>query len=185
MILAIDTSLGTSFALVDGDRVVIEHRGEDTRRHAETLGPLIAEAMQHRADITEVVVGMGPGAFTGLRVGIAAGESIATGLGVPCRKVCSHDAAGLAATQRTMVTSDVRRGERGWSIYDGGRRTEGPTLSKADALPAPAGTVRVDIDTVDAVALARFADRSDPVPQALYLWPADAVVPGAPKRVSA
>lgn len=184
MILAIDTSLGTSFALIDGETVVIEHRGTDTRKHAETLGPLIEQAMQHRDSITEVVVGMGPGAFTGLRVGIAAGESIATGLGIECRKVCSHDAAGLSATERTMVTSDVRRGERGWSVYEGGRRIEGPSLSKADAVPEFEGTTRLDVDTIDAVALARNAASSEHVPAALYLRPADAMVPGAPKRVS-
>ena len=184
MILAIDTSLGTSFALVDGDAVVIEHRGTDTRKHAETLGPLIEQAMQYRTQIREVVVGMGPGAFTGLRVGIAAGESIATGLGVECRKVCSHDAAGLGTAERTMVTSDVRRGERGWSVYEDGRRVEGPSLSKADAMPEFEGTVRVDIDTVDPVSLARTAASSEHVPAALYLRPADAMVPGAPKRVT-
>ena len=184
MILAIDTSLGTSFALIDGDETVIDYRGTDSRSHAETLGPLIAQAMQHRDRIEQVVVGMGPGAFTGLRVGIAAGESIATGLGVDCLRVCSHDAAGVPAAERTLVTSDVRRGERGWSLYEGGRRIEGPSLAKADAVPTPAGAVRVDIDSVDAVSLARNAARSEHVAAALYLRPADAMVPGAPKRVS-
>lgn len=184
MILAIDTSLGTSLALIDGDEVLIDHRGDDSRRHAETLGPLVAEAMRHRDRITQVVIGMGPGAFTGLRVGIATGESIATGLGVPAIGICSHDAAGLASDAETVVTSDVRRGERAWSRYVAGERVEGPKLAPADTVPVPDGANRVDVATVDCVALAKAAATARVEERALYLRPADAAVPGAPKRVS-
>lgn len=184
MILAIDTSLGTSLALIDGEEVLIDHRGDDSRRHAETLGPLIQQAMRHRDALEAVVVGMGPGAFTGLRVGIATGESIATGLRIPVIRICSHDAAGHTSDDETIVTSDVRRGERAWSRYVGGLRVEGPSLAPADAVPVPVGANRVDVATVDCVALAKAAATGRIEQSALYLRPADAVVPGAPKRVS-
>ena len=184
MILAIDTSLGTSLALIDGDRVLIDHRGEDSRRHAEALGPLLEQAMQHAGSIEQVVVGMGPGAFTGLRVGIATGESVATGLGVPLVRVCSHDAAGAQTVAKTVVTSDVRRGERAWSLYEDGVRVEGPMLAPADSVPVPHSAERLDVATVNCVALAKAASTARIEEHALYLRPADAVVPGAPKRVS-
>lgn len=184
MILAIDTSLGTSFALVEGNTALIEHRGTDTRHHAETLGPLLNRAGGYRDRITEVVVGMGPGAFTGLRVGVAAGESFATGLGIPCTRICSHDAAGSRTDVDTVVTSDVRRRERAWSLYRGGVRVDGPHLAPADAVPVPEGAVRLDMETVDPVALAAAAIAAEPIERALYLRPADAVVPGPPKTVS-
>ncbi|HIY64929.1 MAG TPA: tRNA (adenosine(37)-N6)-threonylcarbamoyltransferase complex dimerization subunit type 1 TsaB [Candidatus Agrococcus pullicola] len=184
MIIAIDTSLGTSFALVDGDTALIDHRGTDTRRHAETLGPLLQRAMEHRDRITSVVVGMGPGAFTGLRVGIAAGESLAMGLGVPCIGVCSHDAAGSMTKGEAVVTSDVRRNERAWSLFRDGIRVDGPHLAPQDAVPIPDAAARLDVDSVDCVALAAASLTAEPERRALYLRPADAVQPRPPKSVS-
>ena len=92
MTLAIDTSLGTSFALLRDRETPIAVQNPDSRHHVETLGALMDSVRQYRQVITKVVIGMGPGAFTGLRVGIAAGEAIAVGLGVPCIRICSHDA---------------------------------------------------------------------------------------------
>lgn len=184
MIIAIDTSLGTSFALVDGDTALINHRGTDTRRHAETLGPLLQQAMEYRDRITSVVVGMGPGAFTGLRVGIAAGESLSTGLGVPCIGVCSHDAAGSLTQGETIVTSDVRRRQRAWSLFRDGVRVDGPHLAGEDSVPEQEGAARLDVDSVDCVALAAASLTAAPQSDALYLRPADAVQPGPPKSVS-
>lgn len=184
MTLAIDTSLGTSFALIDGSKVLATVNSPDSRRHVEALGQLMDAVAAHRSAITQVVVGMGPGAFTGLRVGIATGEAIATGLGVPCVRICSHDAAGNGTTAETVVTSDVRRGERAWSLYRDGVRVDGPNLAPADAVPVPEVAARIDLDSVDPVALAAAAEHGYPVEAALYLRPADAVVPGPPKTVS-
>ena len=96
MLLAIDTSAGTSVAVVDGDRVLSEASDPGTRGHAEHIGTLIqtalAEAGATPADITGVVSGMGPGPFTGLRVGIAAARAFAAGRGIPVHPVASHDA---------------------------------------------------------------------------------------------
>lgn len=187
MILAIDTSLGTAVAVVDGDRVLFHEHAGDSRRHAEHLGGMLARALDGRRDRIELVVaGMGPGAFTGLRVGIAAARAAALGLGVPCRGIASHSGVTEGTAQ---VTTDVRRRERAWSVVVDGLVAEGPHLAPADAVPAPeaphAGVPRLDADAVDAVLLGRAAERGAPeVPQALYLRDADAVPSAGPKRVS-
>ncbi|GEK79857.1 tRNA (adenosine(37)-N6)-threonylcarbamoyltransferase complex dimerization subunit type 1 TsaB [Agrococcus baldri] len=188
MTLAIDTSLGTSVAVVDGGgTVVFRERADDTRRHAEHLGGMLERALEGRRSAIELVVaGMGPGAFTGLRVGIAAARATALGLGVPCRGVASH--AGVT-TGSAQVTTDVRRKERAWSIVVDGLVAGGPHLAPAEAVPAPggahAGLERIDAQGVDAALLALAVARgAAEVPQALYLREADAVPSAGPKRVS-
>jgi tRNA threonylcarbamoyladenosine biosynthesis protein TsaB len=116
VILGIDTSVGTSVAVVAPDGVVLgEAAISDTMRHAEVIGTLIRDALAQAsagtADITAVAAGMGPGPFTGLRVGIAAARAFALGAsgvsgafapttaqgrGVPVVPVVSHDAVALS-----------------------------------------------------------------------------------------
>jgi tRNA threonylcarbamoyl adenosine modification protein YeaZ len=187
MILAIDTSLGTSVAVLDGDAVVFREHADDRRGHAEHLGGMLARALDgRRAAIVTVVAGMGPGAFTGLRVGIAAARAAALGLGVPCRGIASHAGVTEGSAQ---VTTDVRRRERGWSVVVDGVVVDGPHLAPADAVPAPTGAhaalPRIDAEAIDAALLARAAARgAAEVAQALYLRDADAVPSAGPKRVS-
>lgn len=187
MILAIDTSLGTSVAVVDGDAVVFREHAADTRRHAEHLGGMLERALEARRDRIELVVaGMGPGAFTGLRVGIAAARATALGLGVPCRGIASHEGVTRGTA---LVTTDVRRRERAWSVVVDGAVVDGPHLAPADAVPEPtgehAGLERIDADAIDAALLAQAAVRGAAVlEQALYLREADAVPSAGPKRVS-
>lgn len=187
MTLAIDTSLGTAVAVLAGDDVVFREHAADTRRHAEHLGGMLARALEgRRSAIGLVVAGMGPGAFTGLRVGIAAARATALGLGVPCRGVASH--AGVTAGS-AQVTTDVRRKERAWSIVVDGLVVDGPHLAPADAVPAPpaehASLERIDAAAIDAALLARAVARgAADVERALYLRDADATPSAGPKRVS-
>ena len=99
MLLAIDTSAGTSVAVVDAGRVLGSADEADTRGHAEAIGRLIVDALAQAgaapAEITGVVAGMGPGPFTGLRVGIAAARAFAAGRGIPVHPVASHDAVAF------------------------------------------------------------------------------------------
>ena len=100
MILAIDTSLGSAVAVVDLEGVVrSEASSPNALGHAEIIGTLIeralAEASATPASITHVAAGMGPGPFTGLRIGIAAARAFALGRAVPVIAVASHDAAAL------------------------------------------------------------------------------------------
>ncbi|PRY67591.1 tRNA threonylcarbamoyl adenosine modification protein YeaZ [Glaciihabitans tibetensis] len=161
MLLAIDTSAGTSVAVVDRDRgVLAEFSEHDTRRHSEVIGTLIAEALKASgievAALSGVAVGMGPGPFTGLRVGIAAARAFAFGAGKPVVPVVSHDAIAFAALEGMkrapgsiaaavphplLVVSDARRREVYWSAYSGSDeqglpiRVAGPGLARPDDLP--------------------------------------------------
>jgi tRNA threonylcarbamoyl adenosine modification protein YeaZ len=150
MLLAIDTSGGTTVAVVDRDRgIIVEHTEPDTRRHAEVIGDLIsrclAESGVEVAALSGVAVGMGPGPFTGLRVGIAAGNAFALGAGRPAVRVISHDAIAFETLRSRrhgplLVVTDARRREVYWSAYSGvddrGLPVRvGPGLTAPDDLP--------------------------------------------------
>jgi len=122
MILAIDSSAGTAVGVTTGEG---ELRGVaqtlDRRSHAEAIGPLIAQALSSAgigpSDITAVVMGVGPGPFTGLRVGMAAAQSFAWARSLPLWPVHSHDAAAVSLVHNSAVISDARRGEWALSAY--------------------------------------------------------------------
>jgi tRNA threonylcarbamoyl adenosine modification protein YeaZ len=128
VLLTIDTSAGTAVAVVDPDSrsVLAERSTDDSRRHAEVIGPFLAEVLAEAGigpeGITSVVAGMGPGPFTGLRVGIAAARTFAVARGVAFLPLVSHDAVA-AETFATdgpgpvVVVTDARRREVYWSAY--------------------------------------------------------------------
>ena len=142
-LLAIDTSSAlSSVALVDGQDVVVERTHHDPRRHVEEIGPLLDEvcARLDPATLEAVVCGVGPGPYTGLRVGIAAGLALGAVWDVPVVGVCSLDA--VAACARSLgvdtplgVVLDARRREVYWSAYDAaGTRVDGPRVGPAAAV---------------------------------------------------
>jgi tRNA threonylcarbamoyl adenosine modification protein YeaZ len=204
VLLAIDTSAGTGVAVIDADgRVLAERQEADTMRHAEVIGTLLDECLSasgvDRRDVRAVVAGMGPGPFTGLRVGIAAARVLATGLGVRVIPVVSHDAVAhdhyaSGGTGSLVVVTDARRRELYWSVYSepvaGGvvERTAGPGLSRPDDVPV--ADHRVDAAAVRAVSLAEVARRLDALglplarDEALYLRSPDVTVSAGPKRVT-
>ncbi|ANF31464.1 tRNA threonylcarbamoyladenosine biosynthesis protein TsaB [Leifsonia xyli] len=206
MLLAIDTSAGTSVAVVDLDAGVISEVIEtDTMRHAEVIGTLIDEALrvagvEVRA-LSGVVAGMGPGPFTGLRVGIAAAKAFAVGAGKPLVPVVSHDAVAyeryaIGATGPLLVVTDARRRERYWTAYSGADdlglpiRLDGPGLAKPDELPHP-DVPHVETDIVPAGRLGMLAELryANKLPmdadEALYLRSPDVTLSAGPKRVTA
>ena len=96
MILAIDTSLGTSAALVDAEGTVFgEAWSDDPLAHAEVIGRLLQEVLATGPAPTHVAAGMGPGPFTGLRIGITAARTFAQARALPLVPVASHDAMAL------------------------------------------------------------------------------------------
>lgn len=127
----------------------------DPRAHAELLVPQLvgclhaAELMA--ADVDAVVVGCGPGPFTGLRVGMATAAGYADALGVPCYPVVTLDAIATSARWALadngspeqaplLVVTDARRREAYYATYDaGGRRTSGPAVLAARDISVPAG----------------------------------------------
>ena len=201
MLLAIDTSAGTAVAIVDRDGgILAEHSSDDTRKHAEVIDGLIAacfaDARVSVADLSGVAVGMGPGPFTGLRVGIAAARAFAFGAGKPVMPVVSHDAVAFGITGPTLVVTDARRREVYWSAYSGSDaeglpiRIEGPSLCKPDDLPVFEGFERVDAATIPGGALGLLAEslylhkRPFAGDEALYLRSPDVTPSAGPKRVS-
>jgi tRNA threonylcarbamoyl adenosine modification protein YeaZ len=139
MILAFDTSSAlTSVAVVDGQRVVAEAAHLDARRHAEVLAPLLADVLAgiDRASIETIACGVGPGPYTGLRVGIATALAVGIAWQVPVHGICSLDAVAAAALDLepaaagVCVALDARRREVYWARYSAdGRRREGPRVA--------------------------------------------------------
>jgi len=122
MLLTIDSSIGTVVGVTGlHGNCLSSAVVEDRRSHAEAIGPLIARALSEAtitpADITGVVMGVGPGPFTGLRVGMAAAMAFAKGRAVPLLPVLSHDTAAWDLNRDTLVVSDARRGELAVTKY--------------------------------------------------------------------
>lgn len=153
LLLAIDTSTtAISVALHDGSDVLAEVTTLDAKAHAEHLAPNIRAALtQHGAapsDVTQIVVGTGPGPFTGLRVGIVTAHTFAFALGLPAHGVCSLDALAhdhwLRSGTRSgelLVATDARRKEVYAARYllteSGAERVDDPmVLRAADLDPA-------------------------------------------------
>jgi tRNA threonylcarbamoyl adenosine modification protein YeaZ len=146
LVLALDTATPTLVAGVarwsrDGAEVLAEETRPSGTRHAELLAPAVRAALSAAgvttADLDAVVVGLGPGPFTGLRVGVVTAAALADARGLPVIGVCSLDAVGSGA--RTVVT-DARRKEIYWATYGAdGERLSGPSVDKpADVtLPEP------------------------------------------------
>lgn len=161
LVLAVDTSTPAVTAGVvrlDGDtpRTLATRITVNARAHAEVLTPHIleclAEAGHVPADLDAVVVGAGPGPFTGLRVGMATAAAFADALGIPVHGVCSLDAiASEAALGRDLlVVTDARRREVYWARYSAGARVEGPAVNKpADLDPMPSAAVAGSARHVD------------------------------------
>jgi len=146
MILGIDTSTAlTSVALLDHEHVIAQESHWDPRRHAEIIGPMLAKvlATTDRSLVSRVVCGVGPGPYTGLRVGIAVARAVGLAWEIPVVGVCSLDAIAAAAAADgrfgdVLVATDARRSEVYWASYDAsGTRTDGPRVEAAEEIEAP------------------------------------------------
>lgn len=212
MLLAFDTATAAvTVALHDGDRVVASSRTVDAMRHGELLAPAITAVLDEagvvRQDVTAIAVGVGPGPFTGLRVGLVTARTLAAVLEIPVYGVCTLDVLAAEAVdsggvnEPFLVATDARRKEVYWAAYDGsGERLDGPHVSKPyqvategpvvgrgallypDSFPNPVGPELPDAGVLAAVVTEERAELLDPEP--LYLRRPDAATPGKPKRVS-
>ncbi len=203
VLLAIDTAIGTSVALgVDGR--VYEAASDDPMRHAEVIGELIAEVIGaagvRGSAVTAVVAGIGPGPFTGLRVGIAAAHSYAAGLGVPVLPLHGHEAVALqvleaGAAAGVCVVQDARRRELFVTEYSGldwagvPVRSVDPHLVARASYEAVANEVwpeRIPAGRLVQLAARRLASGGAfEADEAVYLRAPDVKPASAPKRVSA
>lgn len=178
LVLALDTATpvvtaGLFDLPADGSRPSVRAaRAHDGRKHGELLMPavleIVAEAVVGLADVEAVVVGCGPGPFTGLRVGIVSAAALGDALGVPVHGVCSLDAIALAAAEEVppseqgaspgnlLVVTDARRRETYWAVYDpAGRRLTGPSVEA----PAELRERLAELAVGRAVGDAAFAER--------------------------
>jgi len=145
LVLGIDTSVRVSVGLADGERVMFSSTVGDTRSHVEKAALAVEEILNKAgarlADVARIVVGVGPGPFTGLRVGIVTAQGLGEALHVPVTGVCGLDAVALASCRivgrEFAVVADARRREVYWARYDAsGLRLEGPFVSRPVDLPS-------------------------------------------------
>jgi tRNA threonylcarbamoyladenosine biosynthesis protein TsaB len=145
MLLVIETAFALSVALLDDDCIVAEEHREVGRGHAEALMPAVAAVVgSDHARISGIVVDIGPGSFTGLRIGIAAARALGLAWGVPVTGVGSLAliagaafAADLSLAEVTAV-ADAGRGQLYWQTFD--RAFSGDSEPAAGPLALPPGT---------------------------------------------
>lgn len=214
MLLALDTATPVvTVALHDGSRLVGSSDTEAGPRHGELLAPaidaLLDAAGVHPRQLTEIVVGIGPGPYTGLRVGVVTARTLGSVLGIPVRGVVTLDTLALAQTGLRasglpfVVATDARRREVYWARYQGTRRLEGPYVDRPavvaerlDGALVVGRGARLYVDLLNPVggpddpsaavlAEARTAGAVELVaPQPCYLRRPDVSEPGPRKRVS-
>jgi tRNA threonylcarbamoyl adenosine modification protein YeaZ len=145
MILAIDTATPAVTAGVvklDSMELLAERVTVDARAHAEQLTPNVLGALADAGltvdDLGAVVVGCGPGPFTGLRVGMATAAAYGHALDIPVHGVCSLDAIGINTAGEALVVTDARRREVYWARYRDGVRVDGPAVNAPADVPGAA-----------------------------------------------
>ena len=212
VLLAFDTATpAVTVALHDGERVVASHLTVDARRHGELLAPgitaVLDEAWVPRQDVTAIAVGVGPGPFTGLRVGLVTARTLALALDIPVYGVCTLDVLAAQAVDEGLdvpvpgrdgrpsqggLLGGVRRagpahrrpargpaGRRG----DAGARSSGAgPLLYPEAFPRAVGPGLPNAGVLAGVVTDERAELLDPEP--LYLRRPDIADARAPKRVS-
>ncbi|MEU5631990.1 tRNA (adenosine(37)-N6)-threonylcarbamoyltransferase complex dimerization subunit type 1 TsaB [Streptomyces rishiriensis] len=207
LLLALDTATpAVTVALHDGTDVVASSAQVDARRHGELLLPavdrLLAVAGLRLDAVTGIVVGVGPGPYTGLRVGLMTADTFGLALGVPVYGLCTLDGLAYASDLEGpfVVATDARRKEVYWARYaDARTRLSGPAVDRpADIADEVAGLPAVgagallypdafpnahEPEHVSAAALAGLAaerlaaGEELPAPRPLYLRRPDAQVP--------
>ncbi|MGH3423824.1 MAG: tRNA (adenosine(37)-N6)-threonylcarbamoyltransferase complex dimerization subunit type 1 TsaB [Nocardioidaceae bacterium] len=216
LVLAFDTATpAITVAIHDGAGVIASATTVDAMSHGELLAPgiarVLADAGAARTDLTDVAVGVGPGPYTGLRVGVVTARTLAASLGLRTHGICTLDAIAADVVRRQVVdapfavATDARRKEVYWARYDGsGHRVEGPGVLRpadlaarlprgtpvlgrgarayADALAYTEGPLDPDAGVLADVVVRGGAEVLDPEP--LYLRRPDAAPPGERKKAS-
>jgi tRNA threonylcarbamoyl adenosine modification protein YeaZ len=189
LVLALDTATPASTAALaevtdGGMRGLAERRTVDARAHGELLAPQIRETLDEAgvrlSQVGAIVAGLGPGPFTGLRVGLVTAASMGQALGIPTYGVCSLDALGRAAGPgRVLVATDARRREVYFATYTDGRRTTDPDVAR----PAD---VKVEADRAVGEGALKYSEVFGlPIDEMLLYPPGVALVAIAADRIRA
>jgi tRNA threonylcarbamoyl adenosine modification protein YeaZ len=217
LLLALDTATpAVTVAVHDGTAVLAEATAVDPRRHGELLAPMLHQALATAGvsprDLTDIAVGVGPGPFTGLRVGLVTARTLAAVTGAGLVGVCTLDVVAQAVREGRQaltggfaVALDARRKEVHWATYDErARRLDGPgVLTPAaladrlgpasdvfgrgaqlygDVLSATQGPLDPDAAVLARAVLAQSVELGPAEP--LYLRRPDVTMPGPAKPVS-
>ncbi len=176
--LAIDTSTSrTSVALVKDGKAIFQAHHDGALSHGEVLPILVSDALKIQNHIDEIIVGMGPGPFTGLRVGISFAQSFAYARGIKCVGVCSLDAIASQFSEKDFIVAvDARRKEVFFARFTNGVRIGEPAVCQPiqlDALQVPVfGEMQEQFP--DPVALIEIAKSGAIYSQPIYVRRPDA-----------
>jgi tRNA threonylcarbamoyl adenosine modification protein YeaZ len=212
LVLVLDTATSAVTAALaelspgGGSQVRAERVTVDGRAHGELLAPAIhavlTEGGATPGDLAAIVAGVGPGPFTGLRIGLVTAAAMAHALAIPTYGVCTLDAFAHGSTGHLLVATDARRREVYWAEYADGHRRSGPAVSAPAAIETDASAAAGDgaaryhdvigLPVVDpryppagafaALAAERVLARATTEPLTpLYLRRPDAVAPGERK----
>lgn len=134
-------SPSVTVAIHDATMLLAQSRIEGAMAHGERLIPLIAQVASAAGvamgDITDVAVGVGPGPYTGLRVGVVTALTLADALGAELHGVCSLDILAAECDESEfIVMTDARRKEVYWAHYAEGKRVHGPDVGPAEQVAA-------------------------------------------------
>jgi tRNA threonylcarbamoyladenosine biosynthesis protein TsaB len=205
IVLAFDTCLNAcSVAVIDGDRVLAQRLEPMARGHQERLAPLVAEVMAEAGlgfdALERIGVTVGPGSFTGLRVGLAFAKGLSAALGIPAVGVGTLEALAEPFQGSVIAVLDAKRGQVYLQGFADGRAVTAPDVlpieiaaarvaelepqvlvgTGAELLSAVARTASIHpADHLHGLAVARLAAIKTPVPpRPLYLRAPDARLPG-------
>ena len=174
--LAIDTATSrTIVGIVDNGVVVFEEFHEGATDHGKAISELVTQALKSTKLVDQVVIGMGPGPFTGLRVGITFAQSFALARSIPWVGVCSLDAIRIDSSTHDLKTDeytvaiDARRKQMYWASYKAGLRISGPAVDKPEDMATYVTNVYPDIEKL--VQLSSTQNVREPI----YLRSPDAI----------
>lgn len=203
LILAFDTATTmTTAAVSDGEKVLASTEFTGAMSHGELLAPAIEQVLREAkveiTELTDIAVGVGPGPFTGLRVGVATALTLANSLQIPAHGVCTLDIiAAEIELADFFVLTDARRKEVYWAHYQSGKRVSDPAVGSATEIelgesPAFGRGAQIYGLTVDTsyldpkaavLASSIAAQKLEPLPlEPLYLRRPDITMPTSVKK---
>jgi tRNA threonylcarbamoyl adenosine modification protein YeaZ len=170
----------------DGVEILARRVTVDARAHGELLAPglhaVLRDADVKPGELAAVVAGVGPGPYTGLRVGLVTAAALGHSLDIPTYGVCSLDAIGWRQPGTVLAVTDARRRELYWALYRDGVRIGGPAVDKPADIDVEADAVVGDGAHLYPLGMRILDQPRYPVPEALVDLAADRIRGRAPSE---